>query len=68
MKSYERKHLRMRLFHQNKNDWLLPNGPFFLDDSRNEIQFHFTRKVKQCNQDFFYDGLKAHFESQINTL
>ena len=30
MKSYEM-NLRVRLFHQNKNDWLLLNGLFFSD-------------------------------------
>ena len=41
MKSYERKHLRMFLFHQKKNDWLLLNGPFFRT-TRNEISLHFA--------------------------
>ena len=32
MKSHETKHLHLHLFHQNKNDWFLLNGPrFFLE-------------------------------------
>ena len=46
MKSYERKHLCMRLFHHNKIDWLLLNGPFVSDHPRNEISFHFARIEK----------------------
>ena len=54
MKSYERKHLPMLLFHQNKNDWLLLNGQFFLDHPRNEISFHFARNENWFIQNFFY--------------
>ena len=36
MKSYERKHLHMRLFPQNKNDWFLLNRLFSSDQAQNQ--------------------------------
>ena len=42
MKSYEKKHLRMRLFHQNKINWLLLHGLFF-------SKFHFILPAIKSN-------------------
>ena len=67
MKSYEKKHLHIRLFHQNKNDWLLLNGPLFSDHPRNEISFNIARNKNYCKQNFFYGGLKFYFGSHVNT-
>ena len=46
MKLFERKHLGMRLFHQNENDWLLLIGSFSWDYLRNEILFLFAYSEK----------------------
>ena len=57
MKSYERKHLCMCLFHQNKFDRRLLNGPFFSDHSWNEISFNIARNENEYKQNFFYGWL-----------
>ena len=46
MKQNQRKHLRMPLFHKNKNYWLLLNRSFFSDHSRNKIPLYFARNEK----------------------
>ena len=57
MKSYERKHLCMCLFHQKKFDRRLLNGPFFSDHPWNEISFNIARNENEYKQNFFYGWL-----------
>ena len=41
---------------RNKNDWLLFNEPFILDDRRSEINFLSPAMIRNVNRDFFYVG------------
>ena len=48
MKLFERKHLGMRLFHQNENDWLLLIGSF------SETKFYFFLPTMKSNVNRIY--------------
>ena len=69
MKLFERKHLGMRLFHQNENDWLLLIGSF----SETKFYFFLPTMKSNVNRIYFIVGWnfisgRCHFGSQVNTL
>ena len=55
-KSYQRKHQHMRSFHQNKNDCLLLNEPFFWDQPRTKIHFILSAMKINVNRIAFMVG------------
>ena len=59
IKSYERKHLRMLLFHQNKNDCVLLNGPFFFGVPKTKL--HFILPAMKSNVNRIYWWVKISF-------
>ena len=61
MKSYKSKHLRMLIFHKNKDSRSK-------DQNKNEFHFILTAKKTNVNRFFFHGETKLHFESLVNTL
>ena len=55
------KHLHVRLSHQNKNDWLLLNGPFFRNTLETKFHFISLAKKNKLNIIFIYGGVKISF-------
>ena len=56
MKSYERKQLHMRLFHQNENNWLLRNTPIFSDYPKRNFIFTLTPMKSNVNRISVMEG------------
>ena len=59
MKSSERKHLRLRVFHKNKDSW-----------SKDQSQFNLISPAMKgnVNRTFFHGEIKCYFGSHVNTL